>query len=461
MSASSATIAPLPSANPRLRAMLDAPIVPTLARMSWSNMLMMLAQSSTGLIETWFLAKLGTEVLAGVAVVVPVLMLMQSMSQGAMGGGISAAVARAMGAGNSAMVQQLARHALAINLLIGAVFALTLSLGLRPLLSSLGAQGVALDSACAYGRILFAAMPLLWAMNALASVIRGTGNMAVPGMVMCSGALLLVPLSPCLIFGIGPLPKLGVVGGAWALVAYYAIGTLVLGWYCVSGRCTAPLSKGPLHWPPMRNILVLGGLACLNPIVTNALIALATAQVGHYGGTAALAGFATAARLEYLLFPIAFGLGAPMVALVGANIGAGQVERARRIALTGGGMAFALAEVIGVIAAAWPEAWLRMFGADVQLLETGSLYLRIVGPFYGFFALGLSLYFASQGAGRLKWPLLAGMMRLAIFVGAGGVALAHGASLALYFVLGAAGMSVYGLSVLLSIAFGGWTRRNK
>src|SRR5690606_6188759 len=129
-------------------------------------------------------------------------------------------------------------------------------------------------------------------------------------------------------------------------------------------------------------------------------------------GTQALAGYATAARIEYLLIPLAFGLGGPMVALVGANIGAGQLARARRIALTGGAIAFVTAETIGLSAAMWPEAWLGLFAADEKLLETGAQYLRIAGPFYGFFAMGFALYFASQGAGRLKWPLLAGAFRL-------------------------------------------------
>lgn len=445
------------AANPRLRSMLEAPIVPMLARMSWPNMLMMLAQSSTGLIETWFLAKLGTDVLAGVAVVIPVLMLMQNMSQGAMGGGISSAVARALGAGNAVLVEQLARHALAINVLIGTIFSLLLFVGVRPLFSLLGAHGASLDAACTYGRVLFAALPLMWAMNALASVIRGTGNMSMPGMVICVGAALMIPLSPCLIFGFGPFPRLGVAGGAWALVVYYAAGTLVLSWYCLSGRCAARLSAGTLRWAPMRSILVVGGLACLNPVLTNALIAVTTAQVGHYNGTAALAGYATAARLEYLLIPIAFGLGAPMVALVGANIGAGQTERARRIAIHGGCMAFVLAELVGLAAALWPQAWLRLFGADAQLLEVGTLYLRIVGPLYGFFALGFSLYFASQGAGRLKWPLAAGALRLFLFAGGGAAAMAFGASLAQYFALGALAMLLYGGCIFWSIFAGTWT----
>jgi putative MATE family efflux protein len=436
--------------------MLHAPVAATLVRLSWPNILMMLAQSSTGLIETWFLAKLGTNVLAGVAVVIPVLMLMQNMSQGAMGGGISSAIARALGAGRRDEANHLVRHAVALNAGIGAVFTvLLLCLG-RSLFHLLGADGPALDAAATYGYVVFAGLPLMWTMNALASVIRGTGNMLVPGAVICGGAVLLIPLSPCLIFGLGPLPALGVAGGAWALLLYYGAGVLILGGYCLIGRNAARLVAGKLRWAMMRGILEVGGLACLNPVLTNTIIAVTGALVGAYAGTSALAGYATAARLEYLLMPLAFGLGAPMVAMVGSNIGAGQRERARHIALAGGAMAFVLAEIVGVVAAIWPYAWLRLFSTDERLLQAGAAYLRVVGPFYGFFAMGFSLYFASQGAGRLKWPLTAGALRLAVYVGAGAAVLAISGSLIGFYIMGAIAMVLYGSLIVWSVAARTW-----
>jgi putative MATE family efflux protein len=445
-----------PSLNPRLQAMLHAPIASTVLRLGWPNLLMMLAQSATGLIEAWYLAKLGTDVLAGLAVVIPVLMLMQNMSQGAMGGGISSAVARALGAGKNNEASDLVRHAVLINGAVGLVFMILL-LALGPqLYRMLGVDGAALHAALDYSNVIFAGIVLMWVMNAFASVIRGTGNMIVPGAVICGGALLLIPISPCLIFGIGPFPALGVIGGACALLVYYTAGALILGWYCFSGRNPAKFTWGRVHWQPMRNILVVGGVASFNSVLTNTLIASTGALVAHYAGTAALAGYGTAARLEYFLLPIAFGFGAPMVALVSSNIGAGQPERARRIALVGSGMAFALAEVIGLAAAAWPQAWLRLFGAEEQLLEAGSAYLRTVGPFYGLFALGFSLYFASQGAGKLKWPLLAGVLRLVICVGGGWLVLAATGSLVAFFATSAVGMIAYGTLIYWSVAAGTW-----
>lgn len=455
MSATATAPSPRP-ANARLQAMLHAPIAPTLARLAWPNILMMLAQSATGLIETWFLARLGTPVLAGVALVVPVLMLMQNMSQGAMGGGISAAVARTLGAGRQQEADQLVLHAVVLNAALGAVFSVLLLAFGPQLYRALGAEGGALDAALAYSNVIFGGIVLMWLMNAFASVIRGTGNMLVPGAVICGGALLLVPLSPCLIFGWGPFPALGVAGGGWALVTYYAVGTLLLGGYCLSGRNAARLTRSRLHLSLMRSILSVGALATLNPLLTNGLVALTAALVGAYAGTAAVAGYGIAVRLEYLMMPLAFGLGAPMVAMVGSNIGAGQPERAMRIALTGGAMAFALAEILGLAAAFFPEAWLRLFGAQDHMLEAGAAYLRIVGPLYGFFALGFSMYFASQGAGRLKWPLCAGFLRLLIGAGLGGTALHFTGSLTVFFAIAALAMCVYGLIILVAVASGSW-----
>lgn len=142
--------------------------------------------------------------------------------------------------------------------------------------------------------------------------------------------------------------------------------------------------------------------------------------------------------------------------MVSSNIGAGQPERALRIALTGGAMAFGIAEVIGLAAAIWPRGWLLLFGAEPQMLEVGSAYLRTVGPFYGFFALGFTLYFASLGAGRLAWPLAGGAVRLVVAIAGGWLAFHLTNSLAWFFAVSALAMFLYGTIIVTAIASGQW-----
>jgi Na+-driven multidrug efflux pump len=296
-------------------------------------------------------------------------------------------------------------------------------------------------------------------MNALASVIRGTGNMLVPALVICVGAIALVPLSPLLIFGFGPIPAMGIAGGGVALVLYNLGVALVLGWYVLSGRNIARVRLAPLSWTRAREILRVGAVAGVSTVQTNVTIALVTALVALAGGPAAVAGFGTAARLEYLLVPLVFGIGGPLVALVGTNIGAGQRERALRIAWTGAATAFVLCELIGVAAALFPAAWLSLFGSDPAMIEAGSAYLRAVGPFYGCFGFGLALYFASQGAGKLLWPLLAGFARMAVAIGGGWLVLRLTGSLGWMFLCVGLALAVYGAGVATAIWSGVWFRR--
>ncbi len=453
---------PLPATlSPRTWRLLHGPIIPTLLLLAWPNVLVMMAQASTGLIETWWVSRLGTDALAGMALVFPGFMMMTMLSAGAIGGGISSAVARALGAGRRGDADALVLHAILINLALGlAASALFLAFG-RRIYGAMGGEGASLEAALAYSNVVFAGNVLVWLMNALASVIRGTGNMLVPSLAICAGVVLLVPLSPLLIFGFGPVPGLGIAGGGAAILLTTALMIAVLAWYILSGRCVVRLRGGRLRWPLFADILRVGAVGAVSTLQTTLTVALTTALVGASGGPDAVAGYGTGARLEYLLIPLVFGLGAPMVALVGTNIGAGQGRRALRIALTGGGLAFMATEAVGIAAAIWPEAWLTLFGANPRMLATGVAYLQTVGPAYGFFGLGLSLYFASQGAGRLGWPLLAGLLRMVIAVGGGWAVLRLTGSLGWTFAALSLALVVYGVTLATAVASGVWFRASR
>ena len=450
-----------PALSARTRLLLHGPILPTLLRLAWPNVLVMLAQSATGLIETYWVAQLGTDALAGMALVFPGVMLMQMISAGAMGGGIASAIARALGARRNDDADALVLHALLLNVAIGLVFTVVVLLFGPSLYRALGGSGASLGAALAYSNVVFATTVLLWAMNAFASVIRGTGNMLFPALVTIAGVVLLIPLSPCLIFGWGPFPALGVAGGGVALSLFYAAGTVVLAWYVMVGRAGVRLRWVRLRWPLFRDILAVGAVAAVSAVQTNFTVGMATALAGAHGGPDAVAGYGTGARLEFLLIPVVFGLGSPLVAMVGVNIGAGQRARALRIAWTGAALAFVFTEVVGLLAALFPQAWIGLFGDNPTMVAAGTAYLRCVGPVCGFFGGGLALYFASQGAGRLMWPLIAGLARVIVAVGGGWVLLQLTGSLTGLFLALGLGLVVYGCINAAAVRGGAWFHRGE
>jgi putative MATE family efflux protein len=462
-SAAGTTAAPLVARiDPRTRLLLEAPITSTLLRLAAPNVLVMVLQASVGLIETYFVGRLGTDALAGLALVFPVMMLMQMMSAGAMGGGMSGAVARALGGGRRADADALAVHALVIALVMGLAFTVAVLLGGRWLYGVLGGEGASLAAAVTYSTVVFAGAVLVWIYNTLASVIRGTGNMAVPAIVTVIGTALLIPLSPALIFGWGPFPALGIVGAGVAFLFFYVAGSLALAAYVWTGRSVVrPSLRGlGLRWPLFSDILGVGGLATVSTINTNLTIAIATALVGRFG-PAAIAGYGTGARLEYLLIPLVFGLGGPLVAMVGTNIGAGRRDRALQAAWIGAAIAAGLCELIGLAAATWPRAFLSLFDSDPTMLDAGAQYLRVVGPLYGLFGLGMALYFASQGAKRLAWPVAANFVRLIIATLGAWLALHFGGNLSHVFLAQGVALAAFGLIIAAAVGRGGWGARGE
>jgi putative MATE family efflux protein len=418
----------------------------------------MVLQGAVSTMDAVFVGWLGSEALAGVSLVFPLVMLMQTMSAGGMGGGVASAVARALGGNRRADADALVVHAVVIAVAMAGLFTLAFGVAGPALYAAMGGTDRVLAAAVAYSHVLFGGAVAYWLFNILSSAIRGTGNMTVPAGVMVLSSLLYLGLSPALLLGWGPLPRLGIAGAAAASVLSFALGSLaLLAFLFRPGSLVRPRLHGHgLRGALFREILRVGAPGALNTVFTNLTVVVLTALVGPFGATA-LAGYGMGARLEYLQIPIVFGLGAGLVAMVGTSVGAGDRARAVRVAWVGGALAAAITGVIGILAALFPHAWLGLFTADPAVLDAGTRYLRMVGPFYGFFGAGLALYFASQGAGRLLWPLLAGFTRLVI-AGAGGWLVAHalGAGLPGLYAAMAAGLVVLGVINVTAIRLGAW-----
>jgi len=447
--------------SPRLERMLRGPIMATLVGLSAPNIALAAVITMATIADAWFVGRIGITPLASLALVFPVQMLMQMMSAGAMGGGVSSAVARALGAGQPDRANAIVLHAMIIALGMATLY-VVVAAALAPwLFALLGGRGEVLDGAVGYARIAFGGAAVIWLANTLASVLRGTGNMTVPAAVLCAAGVLQIALSGALTLGWGPFPALGVRGPAAAMITGFGFATVVMGGYVIAGRggVRLRLAGVALRWDLFRDILKVGAVACGNAVLTIATVLIVTRLVAGLG-PAALAGFGLGSRLELMMVPISFGIGGALTASVGANFGARQFRRARRIAWTGSLSVAAMTGVIGVAAAIWPDLWLSHFTADAEANAIGMRYLAIVGPFYGFFGLGMALYFASQGTGNMVWPLTAGVIRLAVAAGGGTIAITVIAGdPTMLFVCVAAGLLCFGGLIAWSLFGTNWNPR--
>src|SRR3954462_5906727 len=363
--------------------LVAAPILPTLLRLSAPGLLLVAFQSMVSVGDTYFVGRLGTEPLAGLALVFPLVMLLQMTSSGAMGGGVASAIARSLGAGDGARARRLVVHALIIALGMAAAFTLLILAFGAPLYRLLGGEGESLASALAYSNILFGGALAAWLANTLASALRGGGNMLVPALALIGAAVIQIPLSGSLVLGLGSMPRLGIAGAAIAYVVSFSLAAAVMaGGGFRSARALRPRRADfALEKRLFTDILYVGGLSVLNSLQTILAAVALTGFVGRFGA-ASLAGYGVGVRLELLQIPLVFAVGQALVVLVGTNIGAGNAVRAKRVAWIGAAVAAAICLVIGWTVAVFPLAWVGLFSRDAAVLETGQTYLRFVAPFY-------------------------------------------------------------------------------
>lgn len=427
--------------------LLAAPIVPTLARLSAPGVLLVAFQSLVSVGDTYFVGRLGTAPLAGLALVFPLIMLLQMTSAGAMGGGVSSAIARALGSGNLPAARRLVVHALVIAAGMGAAFTVLIVLLGPAVYGLLGGRDETLANAVRYSNVVFAGAITVWMANTLSSVLRGTGNMLVPALTLIVAAVVQLPLSGFLV------SRIGIAGAGVAYVTAFGIAAAAMAVAVFRRSSTLRPARADLRleWRLFREILRVGGISVLSSFQTVLTAVVLTGFVGRYG-PGALAGYGVGLRLELLQIPLVFAVGQAMVVLVGIHTGAGRPERAKRIAWIGTAFAASISLSIGVVATLVPLGWVGLFSSDPAVLESGSLYLRTVAPFYPMLAANIALYFASQGAGKVLWPVLAGTARLVIVI-AGAAA----ATLGGIFAVIATAMAVSGLLTIWFVARTKWS----
>ncbi len=440
--------------------MLNGPILPTLLRLALPNVLAMASAAAVGIAETAYIGQLGLTALAAMALVFPFAMLMQMLSGGAMGGGISSAIARSLGAKDQARAETLALHAALIGAACGVFFLVVFQLFGPALYAALGGRGEVLAEASRFGAVLFVGTVAVWLTNSLSSVMRGSGDMRTPSKVVLTASFVQIVLGACLGLGLGPLPRLGMPGVALGNVLAFSGAAAYLLY-----RLMRPDARVRLRWQGVAlqramffDILKVGAVACLSPFQSVATVIIVTGLVAR-AGVEALAGYAIGSRLEFLLIPIAFGIGVAAVPMVGMAIGAGDVARARRVAWTSGAVSAVLLGVVGLVVTVAPNLWSGMFTTQAGVLDAAARYLRSAGPAFPFFGLGLTLYFASQGSGKVLGTVLAGTARLLVVIAGGWWLVAQQASDTAMFVLVGVSMVVYGIGSVVAIYLTAWGPR--
>ncbi|MDO9062936.1 MAG: MATE family efflux transporter [Bradyrhizobium sp.] len=437
--------------------LLTSPILPTLLKLTLPNAIAMVGTTLVAVAETAYIGRLGLEPLAAIALVFPFVMLTQMMSAGAMGGGVSSAVSRAIGAGDRDRAATLALHAVMIGLLGGLFFTAIMLLFGRQFFMLLGGRGGVLEQALQYSQVLFSGAVSIWLVNTLASVLRGTGDMRLPSATLIGVAIVQIVAGGALGLGLAGLPQLGMRGVAAGQLAAFSLGAIFLIWILVSGRSRLTLDFRAFKFQRVMflDILKVGAISCVAPLQSVLTILIFTKILAGYG-TATLAGYGMGSRLEFLLTPISFAFGVASVPMVGMAIGAGMVARARKVAWTAGAASALTVGLIGLVVAVHPVLWVSMFTSDPGVTAAAYSYFGWAGPAFAFFGLGTCLYFSSQGAAKVGGPVLAGTGRL-LLVALGGWWLVSidAPAWALFALVGAA-MVLFGIGVAASVWLTRW-----
>lgn len=427
--------------------------------------------ATTVIFDLWYIGKIGISELAGVAYIFPIYMLTSMLSNGAFGGAVSGATARAFGSKNITQAECIFRSAILIALL-GAIIMMFLffSFSEKFLIYYKVDKQVSL-SAITYGNILLKGIFLIWLFNIIISVTRGSGNTTIPAiswLIVLFFHILFATLnfnfddrnilltnSVSLLNGMFLFTSLE--WSAISLLSGYLAGIIfILGFYFFGNHSYSLKFQDIFKLRGFFKLIKSGSLASCQSLMTISLALFCTTIIGNFG-TNWTAGFGIAIRLELLLIPIIFGIGGALIAIVGANVGANKFQRAIQMTWKGTSFSVVIVGVIGLFFSIYPELWSGLFTSDLQTKVTAKAYLNLVAPFYAFFALGLGLYFVCQAFNTLFWPVVGTFLRLFYVVILTLILFYNNlASPYLLFFTMSSGLIIYGLFISLSLHFGPW-----
>ncbi len=368
-------------AAPRPARLVDAPVGPTLVRLTVPMIFGLFALVLFGLADTWFVGLLGTRELAALGFTFPVTLFVTYLGVG-LGIGTSALVARSIGAGDHARAARIAADSVGLACVLVVALAIAGSLLLRPLFNAMGAPAELQPLIAGYMHVYFAGAPLVVAPMVIGAALRANGDTRTPSKVMLGAAGLNAVLDPLFIFGPGPLPGLGLPGAALATVTSWTLASAVL-LYALARR------EHLLDWrwegraalfAGWGRHLALSGPAAAANMMTPLANGIITAMVARHGHEA-VAAWGVATRIEAFAIIAVLAMSLSLPPFLSQNFGAGRQDRVReavalalRFAVGWGAVVYVLIAV-----AAGPIAGLFTREAAVATLLAGILLILPLG----------------------------------------------------------------------------------
>lgn len=394
-------------------AILTSGSVPAgLLRLSFPMLFGFLSISLFNLVDTWFIARLGTLPLAAIGFIFPVVMVVGTLSI-SLGVGAATRVSQAIGAGDQDQVRRLTTDALLLSVLI--VFAVSM-LGYffaESLFSLMGADDESFPIIMSYMRIWFAGCTFMTVPMVGSACLRAKGDTRTPAFIMSMAALLNLILDPLLIFGLFGFPAMGVAGAALATIISRGI-TLVLTLSVLHFRdgmldfSLVPFQKVKQSFKAHLSVALPVSLTYLMMPVASGMI---TRIVANFGSDA-VAALAAAMKIDALAMLPMMSLGAVMVPFVGQNDGAGEVERVHQAHVSAILFAFIWGMVCVLVLHLFAGRVARFFVDDPRVISLMTAYLWIVPFSYAFHAISRLTGAWLNGKGQSSYDALISAVRL-------------------------------------------------
>ena len=306
--------------------MLEGPVTKTLLQLTAPMLIALFTMMGFNIVDTYYVAQLGTEQLAAMSFTFAVVMSVQSISMG-IGMGTTAVIARVIGEGDTTTVRRLTMDAIMLGIVVALTITVVGLFTINALFGALGAEGIVLEYVGQYMSIWYLGLALIVVPQVGNSSIRATGDTKTPAMIMISVLLVNIVLDPLLIFGLGPFPELGLQGAALATLMAQGMA-LIIGVTVLRKRKLLLMIRHSAaevadSWKRILKIAVPAGVTQL---IQPLSIAIITAIVATYG-IAAVAGYGVATRLEMFGIIAVYGLGNSLLPFLGQNWGAGLRSR--------------------------------------------------------------------------------------------------------------------------------------